>query len=401
MTKASWRIRDAGAIRWHSSRSSLGSCIAACGHTTCITPQAQGNRPFMTEKLSIAAYDSTFKYFLPASINCGSKFREKSTPHSLRDVFRSMKSLRKKPRCKQLAVEYRTNSQGDCSYLISASPSPKLYGSRNLPDRNASLDGLPVELKWAVLQEIPDLPTLQSLIRASPAYYYAYNGQLQPILSAVLASDMGLEGFVDACALLEACTIKEGPSWAHDMIQFMTGYQVDRALCLASDLGDVNRLVQIMQFHRMVHDMTKKFSQDALAVHPEFGRPSQVYEEKLSSTEVHRFHRGFYRFQIICVLFGKRHDQVFYNVQGGRNRVSERTRFAFLDQFLSIFDPWEVEEINCIVLYIFRYYHAMLEKTDFNLDPEVLESVTRRRSWRLYRWEHTMEFLPQSSSTLS
>ena len=39
---------------------------------------------------------------------------------------------------------------------------------------NANLDGLPAELKLLILHSVPNISTLQALVRSSPLYYKAY-----------------------------------------------------------------------------------------------------------------------------------------------------------------------------------------------------------------------------------
>lgn len=54
----------------------------------------------------------------------------------------------------------------------------------------ASLDGLPVELKVAILANLPDVSTLHALVRSSPFYHQSYLGHRQSILFAVLSTEM-------------------------------------------------------------------------------------------------------------------------------------------------------------------------------------------------------------------
>ena len=53
------------------------------------------------------------------------------------------------------------------------------------PNKQCTLDGLPIELKIAILSEIDHYTTLFQLIRASPAYYAAFKAAQREIMTSV------------------------------------------------------------------------------------------------------------------------------------------------------------------------------------------------------------------------
>lgn len=81
---------------------------------------------------------------------------------------------------------------------------------------------------------------------------------------------------------------------------------------------------------------------------------------QLSKTEKTRIVRGFYRFQIICNLFGP-------DVLIGRFSYGHEQR---LGSFLDMFEPWELEEITCIYWFINGKYLSVLEDVAWDFDED-------------------------------
>jgi hypothetical protein len=69
---------------------------------------------------------------------------------------------------------------------------------------NGCLDGLPIEIKVLILQHIPNMTTLQALVKSSHLYDEAYKSQRQLILSTILLRDIGVEVLADALAVQDA-----------------------------------------------------------------------------------------------------------------------------------------------------------------------------------------------------
>lgn len=80
----------------------------------------------------------------------------------------------------------------------------------------------------------------------------------------------------------------------------------------------------------------------------------------LSKTERRRIVRGFFRFQLICNLFGS-------DVLIGRFSYGHEQR---LGNFLDMFEPWEREEIICIYWFINGKYLSVLEDVAWDFDEE-------------------------------
>ena len=72
---------------------------------------------------------------------------------------------------------------------------------------NASLDGLPAELKASILHSAPTVAALQTLVQSSPLYHKVYLDERKVILSTVLLRDIGPQVLADALAVYKASQI--------------------------------------------------------------------------------------------------------------------------------------------------------------------------------------------------
>ena len=94
--------------------------------------------------------------------------------------------------------------------------------------------------------------------------------------------------------------------------------------------------------------------------------------EQLSSNERRRFHRAFYRFEIFCILFRNwkkpPDDQSLSDASlEDMDSTYELDSMEKSSLFLSLFSPWEVEELACIRHYFYNYYRRMLHKFEPDL----------------------------------
>ncbi len=113
---------------------------------------------------------------------------------------------------------------------ISAGFKPAEAQSVAATARNASLDGLPAELKISILRSAPNIPALQTLVRSSPLYHKFYLDKRKVILSAVLLRDIGTEILPDALAAHKASQIGFYESVGRkDSVQsFISQYRAER-----------------------------------------------------------------------------------------------------------------------------------------------------------------------------
>lgn len=124
--------------------------------------------------------------------------------------------------------------------------------------------------------------------------------------------------------------------------EFLKAYQ-DRAFLATYSIADEalteDEAVAMIAFHvTVIESLSKRFASWALGhLADDTGRPPR--HKSLSATEKTRVSRAMYRFQLYCNLFHGRRDP-FVEFKFDSDDV--------VTLFLSLFEPWEVEEVICI-----------------------------------------------------
>ena len=207
----------------------------------------------------------------------------------------------------------------------------------------ASLDGLHTELKSEILHFMTDIESLKSLVHASPSFYYVYTGVRQSVLSTVVQREIHPEVIRDALAVHESLRME---SYGLDQVQpFLLKYKANRQAKLATPLP-MPLAMDLLAFHKKyVEYFAKDFVSTVLSLHPTSKQPQQG--PPVSTTELCRIHRSLYRFELYCVLFRQRRQRNGPPL----DRLSSEDQSIM---FLSLYPPWEVEELYCIHDYLYR-----------------------------------------------
>lgn len=78
-----------------------------------------------------------------------------------------------------------------------------MQGEQGPNNSLGGLDGLPAELKAAILALSSDLDSLKALVHVSRSFYHAYHGARRAILSTVVVRELHVDVISDALAVLE------------------------------------------------------------------------------------------------------------------------------------------------------------------------------------------------------
>lgn len=241
------------------------------------------------------------------------------------------------------------------------------------------LENLPAELRDHILLQMPDLPTLRALVRASPTMHAGYLENRNSILRACLAREF--DGyFADAYACVNSRMRKESPTRTDARItRFLGGYRLWRSGPNPPrpdrDLRDPDSCRWLAAFHlSVVRPLTNQYVAWALgnltrastelagmqkAVDTETGTEAgRGGQSLLRRSEEIRISRAFYQYETFHHLFG-------------RNDVRRRGGFRDneLNQlFMCVFDPWEAEALGCIDVFIRDRYRAIFAEVKWDLD---------------------------------
>ena len=284
----------------------------------------------------------------------------------------------------------------------------QIQKDRIVPQR-ASLEDVAVEIQQAILHQMPDLPTLQALISASPSYLRAYQSQRHSILSNILLRDIHPDVLFDVLAIVDALKLPRNyDDYVPQLKIFIEQYKTTRdSLHVALEPIEPRTRATLWEFHLSVIDVTKDFCDYALSTHPVTGHGLN-HRTSLSPNEVRRIHRAFYRYELFTVLFRVPDYYREERTERRRGRNPDRARLALqrdsirsLDSqdksflFLALFKAWEVEEIACVRDYIMRRYEELYKEC-----KSELQEMIGRESGSGDPWDDPLEFLSESQNTV-
>lgn len=242
-----------------------------------------------------------------------------------------------------------------------------------------SLEGLPAELRLRILSDMPDLKSLRSLIHASPVYFAQYRIDRKFLLSRCLEADLGREVLVDAIAAFNSKSSKIGTRARpnSNVTDFLDLYgwwrrytRSPAALLESMSLADIRWIT--WNHTSTVRPLAARLSSWALAnlksavdkfipekTAEEGHAPvSSACPDGVSRAERKRIHRALYRFQIFCNLFSGKQYQTWELVADDIDRI-----------FFCQFDPWEVEEMNCVFQWIKQRYDQVVAEVKWDFCP--------------------------------
>ncbi|KAI1323077.1 hypothetical protein F5Y16DRAFT_384603 [Xylariaceae sp. FL0255] len=253
---------------------------------------------------------------------------------------------------------------------------------------SSSIENMPAELRLLVLLSMPDLPTLRSLIHASPVMHAQYQYYRDEILRTCLGRE--LDGFfIDAYATSQSRVRELGTrtdkAITDYLLQYKKGFQ-DPVPILDIEAVDSDRLHWMAAFHLSIvrplacfftnwavtnlgESIPLSGSQQGASANEALEMLSRKLEEsrlcgsnctKRSRSEEIRIFQALYRFQTFQHLFGRNH--------GGREGGFRHHQIHEL--FFSLFNPWEAEAVGCIDVFIRAKYEEIFNEAKADLDPK-------------------------------
>ncbi|TGJ80527.1 hypothetical protein E0Z10_g8232 [Xylaria hypoxylon] len=250
-----------------------------------------------------------------------------------------------------------------------ASSKHRLEGTEN--PSSSRVESLPAELRVLLLSSMPDLPTLRSLVRASPVLHAQYRHDRNSILRACLGRE--LDGFlIDAYATAMSRARELGPRTDKTITDYLNIYQT----WLVSSTSfpniksiDPGRIRWMVAYHISVaRPLARLYSNWALAnlkraVLSSTGQQGAAapddHDIQLSRSEEIRVFRALYRYETYHHLFGQNQGQR----QGGFRH------HEIHDLFFCLFDPWEAEAVGCFHVFVRHKYEDIFNRVKADLHP--------------------------------
>ncbi|KAK2804589.1 hypothetical protein FQN51_001790 [Onygenales sp. PD_10] len=186
---------------------------------------------------------------------------------------------------------------------------------------------LPVELRQAILCELPDVPALQAALEADASLKDAFFDAESLILESITCHQIPVALHPEAFAVLASShfgdktfSADHAQKIVNNYLLRVPSYPIKWTLDEARSLNDI---------HEHISCFAEEFASSALRVYP----VPPKSPKPVSITERSRFMGAFYRFEFYCNLFRK------YPKQGV--------------PFVSRFAPWENEQLASIYDYLF------------------------------------------------
>ena len=226
-----------------------------------------------------------------------------------------------------------------------ASPDAPIHTAQGLPGAPPiralprTLETLPGELRIQILSYL-DMNDLRAAVHASPVLHRYYVLDRRRLLRHALRSTLG-STLVDAYAVREATCFAERHKELQQQhrvdrdIESILGKYVDHRADVDGVLEQCNveALIDMASFYLAV--VQPLLLQCSAMILQNLKHPPEL--GILTKTERIRFLRALYRFQVFQKLFGQ------------RGRLDSRfTQVEMLAEFFGIFQPWEIDEVNCI-----------------------------------------------------
>lgn len=220
------------------------------------------------------------------------------------------------------------------------------------------VENLPPEVRHEFLTTL-DLSSLRNMVHASPVFYRQYVLERRSILSLCLERTLG-RTVLDAYWVYQTARSSKFPSITNDetISNFRQAYMHQQATCSYSILRKSiteNLAVGIAAFHYSTIDpIMQLYIPHALgALAEETGRV--IDQEPLSQVEQARLIRGLYRFQLCCNLF------TMANFPESSTLSRNGRTMRILTDYISLLEPWEIEEMVCIYSFAKEQLQHILE----------------------------------------
>ncbi|KAK8127874.1 hypothetical protein PG984_008982 [Apiospora sp. TS-2023a] len=266
-----------------------------------------------------------------------------------------------------------------------------IMNQRQGTSSTSTLEHLPAELRSQILSSIPDLPSIRSLVRASPVLHAQYLCYRASILCSCMERE--LDGFVlDAYALLTPRVRYIGSPRTDEKIKyFLEGYggwiSGSKPYLSVSEMHP-SSLRWIAAYHLSVaRPLAQRYARWAnanltladlefslAATSPPQGvkrSPKGSWDDErieagvsdvtLSRSEEIRIFRALYRYDTFYHLFGQNR---------GIRMSTEFLRYNINEMFCGLFDPWEVEAIGTVDLFVREKYHKIFTEVTWDLSDE-------------------------------
>ncbi|KAJ5947140.1 hypothetical protein N7466_000155 [Penicillium verhagenii] len=234
------------------------------------------------------------------------------------------------------------------------------------------LEALPPEIRRHLLTMM-EFNGLRALVHASPLYHEQNLLDRQWLLGQCVDKLLGSVN-IEASLVCQSSTAGFAQTRTRESITpLLESYKHRQDLpsfSLIEDSLPLDDIIWILLFHTsIVVPLANQYSAwalDNLAKETEINEANSSLvgvSDSLSQSEETRIIRALYRLQLWCNLFGiGPHKEIDQPFRSGYSSIDLLTIHA------SHFEPWEIEEINCVYLFFETIYRQIFEQIRWDVD---------------------------------
>ncbi|KAG2420393.1 hypothetical protein HFD88_005194 [Aspergillus terreus] len=223
-----------------------------------------------------------------------------------------------------------------------------------------ALESLPAELRIQILEEIPDISSLHSLVEASPAFRTTYLRTRKTILHQLSTRQYGLVDLAEPLAAVDSEGLHaEAPGTKEAIIALLDRRRRHPEESRETRLPSETQSIQLLQLYKKLELVLQTCCAQLLQQNP---------TASLTAPERGRILRALCRLQTYCNIFGAREwvepqpsmqDRVLDPSLLKRRSTTWHRQFTIdevWDLFFRTMPPWEVEEFGCVWTLIRQQY---------------------------------------------
>jgi hypothetical protein len=273
-----------------------------------------------------------------------------------------------------------------------------------------TLELLPPEIQYRILQFLPNMSTLLSLIQASPRFLEVYTQAREIIVSKVIQSHVTPVVLPLALDALVQRELRQARRSREDVFRFLETFKLGPKVSNSIHLS-LETSKQLLRLHQIVERFIEDFVQTRFAIftknldsknlaslfEPSCGVPymkpklrsvtapslQAQHTLDLPESERSRLARAFYHFE----LFGN----LFYQPTSPEDDITLREQ---ADLFSSHLEDWELEELLCVRTYFIDKLVVYLDQ----VERDVLEDYIKEGPPEIFdvydiRWDNEENWL--------
>lgn len=243
-----------------------------------------------------------------------------------------------------------------------------------------AFETLPPELLMLILQLLESTADLYSIISASPAALGVFETAAERVLVTVTRRRISPQSLRHAVATISVPSVnmkRSECSRFKSLWKFLDGYFRSGPESSQDILLAPGKARALATLHAHVCRHIRRYADRTCAqltdpAHKQVLDKTQQHaiegNQRLSSTELTRLERGFYRYELYCRVFP---------VEPGNALQSRSSALEQFDYFIRRLEPWEMEEIVCIHEYFIYHLGIIVDDLEDQLVDRFLGNARR------------------------